>query len=256
MLDKPSLKNFSIHLLIAFALGVAFVLSFFYLYLPSTTNHGENVLVPDLKGNQLSVAQKLLEDKNLTVFVYDSTYMDGQLPGTILNQTPAAGTEVKEGRAIYVTIVTSITPQVKMPQLISSSVKQAEMVLKSYGLKLGVISFQPNVNENAVLKQMINKLVINPGQMVAKGSIVDLVVGTGLSDSLILVPNLIGLTQKEAETTLQNLGLESGSIVYDENNEDIGLVFKQKPDFIDNDSTQKIRVGSIVDIWVGGKKIN
>ena len=57
--------------------------------------------------------------------------------GIILTQTPAAGSRVKEGRTVYLTITTNDVPLVKIPDLIdNSSLRQAEAKLKAIGFKL------------------------------------------------------------------------------------------------------------------------
>ena len=55
----------------------------------------------------------------------------------VLEQNPAGGARVKEGRTIYLTVTTSKVPLVKLPDLIdNSSLRQAEAKLKAMGFKL------------------------------------------------------------------------------------------------------------------------
>ena len=61
----------------------------------------------------------------------------GSKSGRVLDQNPAGGARVKEGRTIYLTVTTSKVPLVKLPDLIdNSSLRQAEAKLKAMGFKL------------------------------------------------------------------------------------------------------------------------
>lgn len=67
----------------------------------------------------------------------DSSYVKGLPDGMILDQNPAGGARVKEGRTIYLTVTTSKVPLVKLPDLIdNSSLRQAEAKLKAMGFRL------------------------------------------------------------------------------------------------------------------------
>ena len=69
--------------------------------------------------------------------VIDSSYVKGVPDGMVLDQNPAGGARVKEGRTIYLTVTTSKVPLVKLPDLIdNSSLRQAEAKLKAMGFKL------------------------------------------------------------------------------------------------------------------------
>src|SRR5690606_5765046 len=130
--------------------------SFFYLYLPSTTNHGESISVPKITGMQLGDAEAYLEEQNLRYFINDSSYNSGRKPFEILTQDPAPGSKVKENRKIYVSVNMKNPPMIKMPRLVGGSVKNAELILKSYDLRKGKITPVPDLQLNAVLRQFVN----------------------------------------------------------------------------------------------------
>lgn len=101
------------------------------------TRHGEAHVVPNVKSQTLIQAQDLLRRAKIKGVVVDSSYVKGTPAGIILEQTPAAGMKVKEGRTIYLTINTSEAPLVKIPDIIdNSSARQAEAKLKAMGFKL------------------------------------------------------------------------------------------------------------------------
>jgi beta-lactam-binding protein with PASTA domain len=98
---------------------------------------------------------------------------------------------------IYVTLNSSEPPQVKMPNLIDVSYRQAVSILLSFGLKEGQISYKPDLAKNIVLKQLYNGQPVLPETKVLKGSSIDLVLGDGLGSTEIDVPELATLLTKK-----------------------------------------------------------
>ena len=107
------------------------------LWLDSYTHHGEAYMVPNVKNKTLNETQQALSNQKLKGLVIDSSYVKGVPDGMVLDQNPAGGARVKEGRTIYLTVTTSKVPLVKLPDLIdNSSLRQAEAKLKAMGFKL------------------------------------------------------------------------------------------------------------------------
>ena len=101
------------------------------------TNHGHSVSVPNVQGLPVKVASVELKKNKLEAIVVDSSYVKGVPAGSILEQKPIAGSRVKEGRTIYLTINTEDVPRIAMPDLIdNSSFRQAEAKLRALGFKL------------------------------------------------------------------------------------------------------------------------
>ncbi|WP_237151111.1 PASTA domain-containing protein [Pontibacter actiniarum] len=230
----------------------ALILGFFYYYLPSTTNHGESISVPKITGMQLQDADALLEEQSLRYFINDSTYKPDQKPFEILTQDPAPGAKVKEDRKIYISVNMKNPPMIKMPKLIDGSVKNAELILKSYDLRKGKITYVPDLQQNAVLKQFVGGREVKPGEMVPKGALVDLHVGDGLGNTEFEMPSVVGMPVDEASVLLVGQGLQIGNIIYVQgSDEPNGTVLKQRP-FAEVGA--KIRVGELVDLWVAGQE--
>lgn len=107
------------------------------LWLDHYTHHGEAYVVPNVKNKTLGEAQQALHNQKLEGLVVDSSYVKGLPDGMVLDQNPAGGARVKEGRTIYLTVTTSKVPLVKLPDLIdNSSLRQAEAKLKAMGFRL------------------------------------------------------------------------------------------------------------------------
>jgi len=106
-------------------------------WLDSYTRHGEAVVVPNVKGMNLRLAENELDKQSLKSIVIDSSYVKGIPPGAILEQNPAGGFKVKEGRTVYLTINADSAPQVAVPDIMdNSSLRQAEAKLRALGFKV------------------------------------------------------------------------------------------------------------------------
>lgn len=215
------------------------------------TQHGQTITVPDLSGKKLSDVKRLLESRKLEFQVIDSAYSAKVKPLSVIDQNPRAGSKVKEQRTIYLTVNALNPPKVKMPDLRDASLKQAQLELESYGLRIGKLSYKPDLALNAVLDQQVNGRSIAAGTMIAKGSRIDLVVGDGLGQTDIEIPNLVGLTLTEAKFVLDGVGLNLGAVVPDntvDGNEADAIVYKQVPEA--NDSENMIKQGEPLDVFV------
>lgn len=244
-----SLKDVLIHLAIIISLVVALILIFFYYYLPATTKHGEYITVPKLEGMTINQIEEVLESKNLRYEISDSTYKVGIKPLTVLSQHPEAGNEVKENRRIYISIAAQNPPNLKMPDLIDQSLRGAEMQLKSLGLQVGNVSTSPNPIA-VVLGQSFQGSIIKPGTSIPKGSKIDLLIGSGVGDTEIEIPNLVGMSLSEAASTIESAGLVIGLKSYDPNSEQPEqTVIKQKPTY---QTGIKVRSGDVIDLWISG----
>lgn len=226
---------------------LVFFLGFFFVYLPFTTNHGEAITVPDLKKKSVEGLEDFLDSRDLRYEVSDCTFVANIAPLTILAQYPLPGEKVKEGRKIYVTVVSRTAPLIKMPKLTDMTHRSAQQLLKSAGLEEGSISYVPDMAQNAVLRQMYNGRVIEPGQPIAKGSRIDLELGEGLGTAQFAAPSVIGMPLDEAKIVIIGAGLKIGQMmtVPLEEGQTSGAVVRQNPDGGNN-----VRIGDVIDLWV------
>ena len=165
-------------------LAVGFV---FYIYLPIRTNHGDTITVPDIVGMSPTELNEFLEKRSLRYEVTeDSSYSPNFKPLAVLRQVPRPNTKVKENRKIYVTLNAERPPTVRMPKLEDLSLKSAQMVLKSYDLKLGKIQFVPDDFFGVILEAKMEGRSVLEGENIEKGSAIDLVVGGGRGLVLVL----------------------------------------------------------------------
>jgi beta-lactam-binding protein with PASTA domain len=82
-------------------------------------------------------ARSLLEDHGLNVMVSDSGYNKAMAANCILIQNPGAGTMVKLGHTVYVTVNSPSSPSFPIPDIVdNSSFREAEAKLTALGFKL------------------------------------------------------------------------------------------------------------------------
>lgn len=163
------------------ALAIIGVLAYLFMHwLTYTTDHGNEITVPDLrKLSELQVEEKL-DDLNLDYVLLDSVDYNPDFPKhTVVEQDPVAGSKVKEDRKIYIKINSSGFTTVKIPNLIEKTYRQALPTLKALGLEEGTITYKPYIGKDMVLEMRWNGKKLNPGDKVFKSSKIDLVLGDG-----------------------------------------------------------------------------
>lgn len=243
-----------IHLGIILSAILILFFGFFFVYLPWSTNHGEAILVPELKGLTLAEAKKALDDADLDYEVSDSQFVAGLKPLSIISNYPKSGAYVKSSRKIFLTVAAVSAPLVKLPNIIGRSSLSAQNQLLSSGLQFGGEEKVPALEENTILKVKLGGRELSPGDEIPKGSKIVFVVGDGYADQKIDVPNVVGMEQDEAEIKLTGLLLTVGQIILEPSSAPAGSVIRQRPAA---GSENKIRIGAPVDLWVsaGGGSI-
>lgn len=231
----------------------------FFASLSWLTGSGKTEKVPLVTGQNFAAAKKLLEDKGFDVVIQDSIYIDSIAKQAVIRQIPEADATVKAGRTIYLTINRTIPPQVEMPNLAGFSIKSAEMYLQSMGLKLGEISYKPDIARNSVLEQLWNGEPIRPGTKIPIGTVISFVLGSGVGGGEMEVPNLVGMTLDEARNYLSTISVSIGSIVSIGAIKDsaTSFIIRQSPEML-TDSIgpsglrvpNKIKQGQVMDVYI------
>ena len=93
------------------------------------TRHNKEIVVPDLSNMTVAEAVRTANAMEMTVEVTDSVYVRRMERGVVYRHIPAAGSKVKKGRRIMLTI-NAVTPKsVSMPNLVGYSMRQAKAEL-------------------------------------------------------------------------------------------------------------------------------
>lgn len=202
-----------------------------------------DIAVPDVKGKTLVEAEAILKDNNLDFTLKEE--FDAKVPtGTVIKQSPGAGSHVKAGRKIQLTVSKGAEPGV-VPYLKGKNLAEATEMLHAAKLAVGkvTVQYKEGAAQGAVLSQDIEA-----GKKVAAGTKVDLVVNISKGQSV--VPDLKGLTLSDARERLSSMGLMVGSVTTKEDSAPKGTVIGAEPEF-----GKVLSEGSVVTLIVsGGKK--
>ena len=234
------------------AIAIAIIILFAtLLWLSIFTRHGQSRPVPDLYGLTIEEAEKTVKNNRMRFDVVDSVYTNIVPRGCVVEQNPVAGFGVKKNRRITVTINAFNPEMVEMPDLLELSKRQAIALIESSGLELGKLNYKPDLSVDYVLEQLYHGRSVEPGDSIQKGSVIDLVLGKGLSNRRTPMPDLIGLSIEDTHDRILASSLNIGTFTFDStinNAEDSSkaFVFKQNPVY--NKGTT-LQLGSSVYVW-------
>lgn len=169
-------KTFVKQLLIAII--VLLVLIFLTtLWLRGTTNHGQQIEVPNLSKMSLDKVEEKLDELDLRYEVMDSANYNPNYPRhSVIEQVPKAGKMVKENRKIYLALNPSGYAKIKVPNVLGITRRQAEPTLLASGFKIGKITERKDISDN-VMEMKYKGKKLKPGTTLEKTAVIDLVVG-------------------------------------------------------------------------------
>ena len=247
ILSKLFLKNLGIAILIAFS-----IIMILLLWLNIYTRHGQSLSVPDFFGLTIDETTALAKKSKMRYQVVDSIYTTLVPRGCIAEQNPKPGSRVKKWRNIALTINAFRPEMVAIPDLIDLPLRQAIALIEGSGLIMGTLRYKPDLSINVVLSQLYNGKEIAANDSVQKGSVIDLVLGKGLSNQRTPVPDLIGMTLEPARDRIFSASLNLGTYIYDNtihSGKDSlnAFVYKQNPEFKEDATLQ---LGSSIYLWM------
>lgn len=150
-----------------------------FIWLGHYTRHGEAINVPNVKQLNVDKAKILIEKNGIECIVIDSNYVKGLPAGTVLDQSPDAGSKVKEGRIIYLIINSDRVPMINIPDIIeNSSLRQAEAKLRGLGFKLTEPEYTSG-DKDWVYGLKYNGRSLLSGDKVPREAVITIVAGNG-----------------------------------------------------------------------------
>ena len=255
---NKNLKRFLINPFFISIVAAIFLLLIFFFgslrWLNSYTNHGKEIIVPDLQGLGEQEAGKILTAKKLEYEIIDSIFVKGKKAGTIMEQTPEAGSAVKEERKVYLIINARSPRQVILPDLRDVSLRQAEAIINSVGLKVDNYEYVPSEYKDLIQDVKYENRIAAPGTRITEGAPVTLLVGKGLSNETTTVVSLRGLTLEQAIEKAHSASLNIGATLYDvapqnEKEKALYLVYKQEPV-----TNSKVSLGQSINLFFSKDK--
>ncbi len=243
-------KKFYIYLFSSIVLTAAIFFMILQL-LKWYTNHGKTYVVPDFYGHTIDELKDQQYDKIFEFVVIDSLFDPGNKKEAIVMQNPIPGSHVKKDRKVYVTVVAKKPEKVQMPNLVDLTLRQAINMLHSKGLKLNRLEYVEDFAENAVLEQIYDDALIEPGTEIEKGSRINLVLGLGRNKK-VPVPFLIGLTRNDAVDAINRSSFNTGGIYHLDGQHPVhSRVYKQDPDWSQGKFLHR---GKNISIWLRSDK--
>ncbi|WDC84045.1 PASTA domain-containing protein [Caloramator sp. mosi_1] len=169
----------------------------------------KDVEVPNLIGLSEEEAKLRLDPLKLKLEVEGKEYSD-KPEGTIIKMYPEDGIKVKEGSTIRVKLSAG-QKKVLVPDLKGLDLLEAEILLKSNGLKRGNIErkYSDEVDKNKIMDQDPK-----PNTEVIEGTEINIVISDGKEEKFTKVPILLGRSIDEAKQALAAANLVLGNITY------------------------------------------
>lgn len=234
-----------LHLLIMLAVS-AVILVLVFIFIRIYARQGTEQEMPDMVGKNIAEAMANNE-LGLEYVVMDSIFRQGAEGGIILTQDPKGGTMVKSGRKVYVSITSYNADDAILPELAGLSVRQAVSELYALGLTVGKLTFVEDPYKNSVVDQSCKGKSLYAGQQLARGSVVDLVVGSGDGTGSNSVPFVIGKTAGKARRDILSVSLNVGQEHFrGVKDKATAVVYRQEPDYT---GVNKYPYGTAVELW-------
>ncbi len=199
-------------LLISIFVLIVIVVIFDKLIMPWYVNLGYETELPDVVELSVEEAGSLLKKSGFSVILSDSVYDPNLAMGFVVEQSPYPFAKVKKGRHIYLTVSIGKKPII-MPNLFYKSPRDAELILKSYGLELRskFYDYNPIAVEGVVVGQSYPQ-----GQKIKKGSKINITISLGPFPEQKVIPALVGKSLQSARKQLRALGVKSINVTREE----------------------------------------
>ncbi|MDW7667497.1 MAG: Stk1 family PASTA domain-containing Ser/Thr kinase [Bacillota bacterium] len=202
----------------------------------------EEFEMPNIVGLDAEAAEAQIKELGLNFEIEDRIYNSNFAEGEVITQNIKPESKVKEGFPIKV-IVSLGEKLVEVPEIVNEHSNEGLILIREAGLEEGEITyeFSEEIPWGLIIRQ-------NPeaGEKVSVGEEISYVVSKGPEVEYLLMPNLIGLTQEEAERSILSKGFKIGTISERSNDEhDSGIVYYQS-----YPAGTEIEVGTSIDIIV------
>ena len=164
-------------------------------WLDSYTRHNQAVVVPDVKGMKLEDAAEFFGNNKLRYNVIDSVFSKDVKPGAIVELVPMAGSKVKEGRIVFVTVNTLTSQMATIPEVEDLSFRQAYAILRARGFEKIEIEYVPGDFKDLALGVELHGRVLQKGEHVP-----------------LTAPLVLKVSSGDAEMPADSLGLPDDSV--------------------------------------------
>ena len=206
----------------------------------------ESVAVPNVVGLTQAEAKTQIEQAGFTWELNpDKVTSDTVAEGSVASTDPAAGTQAEKGATVRVTI-SSGPDSVTLPDnLVGMSPDDARKAIEALGLKWELDSSK--VASDTVPEGKVAQTNPSPGSKVKAGQTIRAYLSSG-SDQ-VDVPDLSGMTQDQARSTLKGVGLELGNVTSVDSEKEKDRIVEQDPA-----TGTKVKKGTTVGVSISSGK--
>ncbi len=216
----------------------------------------KQVQIPNVVGKTIEEAKKITEESSLKYEIAEETFNTEVAAGLVISQEPkyADNYKVLENSTIKVS-VSKGTEMTTVPKLVGLTKEDAENELNKQGLRIEIREeTSDKIQENYVISQDIEEKT-----EIAKGSTIAVVVSIGRGIEEVDVPYVIGKTEADARTEIENAKLKV-AVKYEENmsktNNSVLKQDKEGGSKADEGSTVTITVNKLPEIKKGTVNVN
>ena len=187
----------------------------------ASTEDSDQVSVPDVAGMTEDEAKAALNKVGLGCKISKQN-SDTVAEGNVISQSQKAGSKVDKNTTITIT-VSSGSNTFTVPNVVGKTESDASSTLKNAGLTVSIdYSYSDSVSQGNVISQTPSK-----GSSVKSGDSVTINVSRGKETKTVTVPNVIGLTESQANEALDNAGLKYSVSTSQESSSEKGTVIGQ-----------------------------
>jgi serine/threonine-protein kinase len=181
----------------------------------------EPVAVPNVVGLKEEAAVALIQDKGLEPDVQHAANADAE-KDRVFDQNPNPGTRIQKGDRVTLLVSTG-PPKTSVPDVVGMNYGDAVQALNDVNLK---------ATKHEVFSQKpVGKVISQDppaGEQVVEGTEIVLDVSRGAKQ--VAVPNVVGMSEDNAKTTLQQAGFAVSSTSAPSDSTPEGIVSDQSPD--------------------------
>lgn len=245
--EEPVKKKKPVAVLIIAGIAAAFLIvaiSFGVAALVHSLNSGpKDVKLPDYKGQNVNDVLNSASSDSAYHFQFKQepkSDPDAEA-GKILDQSPPAGTMVKENATVTLT-VSSGGQTLTLEDYSGSAQADVETALKKLGLDYKVTSVASNTVEKGIV---IRTDPPAKTEVTAGKDVVYVYVSSGKDIQKVAVPNVAGRTLEDAKTMITDAGLTVGTVKQQASDQTAGTVIETDPL-----NGVKVDAGSTVNLFV------
>jgi beta-lactam-binding protein with PASTA domain len=151
-------------------------------WLEAYTLHNKAVIVPDIRGLQIEEASRFLHSSGLRYNIIDSVFSKNAQPGAIVELVPSAGSKVKEGRIVYITVNALSSQMGAVPNVGDLSFRQAYAILKARGFESVEIEYVSGMYKDLAAGVELHGHLLEEGEMVQLTAPLILKVSNGIKE--------------------------------------------------------------------------